>query len=118
MPKSVHPIEHCYLQSKTECSVFSPLIRIGILHPLPAGEFVPPPLISCGGDTLTCRRRGGMAPIQTGRQDQRYERGYTDQLDHCSVAEFLDDIHTKVLRVFLLAIHSHLYSFALRFLFL
>jgi hypothetical protein len=31
-------------------------------------------------------------------------------------AEFLDEIQTKVLRVFLLAIHSHLYSFALRFL--
>jgi len=29
-------------------------------------------------------------------------------------AEFLDEIQTKVLRVFLLAIHSHLYSFALR----
>jgi hypothetical protein len=32
-------------------------------------------------------------------------------------AEFLDEIQTKVLRVFLLAIHSYLYSFALRFLF-
>jgi hypothetical protein len=32
--------------------------------------------------------------------------------------EFLDEIQTKVLRAFLLAIHSHLYSFALRFLFL
>jgi hypothetical protein len=30
---------------------------------------------------------------------------------------FLDEIQTKVLRVFLFAIHSHLYSFALRFLF-
>jgi hypothetical protein len=33
-------------------------------------------------------------------------------------AEFLDEIQTKVSRVFLLAIHSHLYSFALRFIFL
>ena len=33
-------------------------------------------------------------------------------------AEFLDEIQTKVLRVFLLAIHSDLYSFALRFIFL
>jgi hypothetical protein len=33
-------------------------------------------------------------------------------------AEFLDEIQTKVLRVFLLAIRSHLYSFALRFLLL
>ncbi len=32
-------------------------------------------------------------------------------------AEFLDEIQTKVLRVFLLAIQSHLYSFALRFIF-
>jgi hypothetical protein len=32
-------------------------------------------------------------------------------------AKFLDKIQTKVL-VFLIAIHSHLYSFALRFLFL
>jgi len=33
-------------------------------------------------------------------------------------AKFLDEIQTKVLRVFLLAIHSHLYRFVLRFLFL
>jgi hypothetical protein len=33
-------------------------------------------------------------------------------------AEFLDEIQTKVLRVFLHASHIHLYSFALRFLFL
>ncbi len=31
-------------------------------------------------------------------------------------AKLLDEIQTKVLRVFFLAIHSHLYSFALRFL--
>jgi hypothetical protein len=31
-------------------------------------------------------------------------------------AEFLDEIQTKVLRVFLLAIHSHLYDVALRFI--
>jgi hypothetical protein len=31
--------------------------------------------------------------------------------------EFLDEIQTKVLRFFLLAIHNHLYSFALRFIF-
>jgi hypothetical protein len=36
----------------------------------------------------------------------------------CVEAEFLDEIQTKVLRVFILAIHSHLYSFALRFIFL
>jgi hypothetical protein len=30
----------------------------------------------------------------------------------------MDEIKTEVLRVFLRAIHSHLYSFALRFLFL
>jgi hypothetical protein len=35
-----------------------------------------------------------------------------------SEAEFSDEIQTKVLRVFLLAIHSHAYSFALRFIFL
>ena len=40
-------------------------------------------------------------------------------LEACSPeAEFLDVIGTKVLRVFLLAMHSHLYSFALRFIFL
>jgi hypothetical protein len=33
-------------------------------------------------------------------------------------AKFLDEIQTKFLRVFLLAIHSHLYSFALGFLLL
>jgi hypothetical protein len=36
----------------------------------------------------------------------------------CTEAEFLDEIQTKVLRVFLLTIHSHLYRFVLRFLFL
>jgi hypothetical protein len=36
----------------------------------------------------------------------------------CTEAEFLDEIQTKVLRVFLLVIHSHLYSFALKFKFL
>jgi hypothetical protein len=33
-------------------------------------------------------------------------------------AEFLDEIQTKVFRVFLLVIHSHLYNFAFEFLFL
>ncbi len=33
-------------------------------------------------------------------------------------AEFLDEIQTKFSRDFLLDIHRHLYSFALRFLFL
>jgi hypothetical protein len=33
-------------------------------------------------------------------------------------ATFLDEIQKKILKVFLLAIQSHLYSFALRFLFL
>ncbi len=33
-------------------------------------------------------------------------------------AEFLDEIQIKVLRLFLLAIYSHLYRLALRFLFL
>jgi hypothetical protein len=35
-----------------------------------------------------------------------------------SEAEFLDELQTKVFRVFLLAIHSHFYNFALRFIFL
>jgi hypothetical protein len=33
-------------------------------------------------------------------------------------AEFLEKIQTKVLKVFLLVTHSHLYSFAFRFIFL
>ncbi len=36
----------------------------------------------------------------------------------CNQAEFLVEIQTKVLRVFLLVIYSHLYRFALSFLFL
>ncbi len=43
--------------------------------------------------------------------------GYVQQYYSYTKAEFLDEIQTKVLRVFLLAIHSHLYSFALRFSF-
>jgi hypothetical protein len=41
-----------------------------------------------------------------------------DVLQLCTKAEFLDEILAKVLRAFLLAIHSHLNSFVLRFLFL
>jgi hypothetical protein len=37
---------------------------------------------------------------------------------YSSEVEFLDEIQTKVLKVFLLAIHSHLYNFALRFILL
>jgi hypothetical protein len=36
----------------------------------------------------------------------------------CAEAEFLDETQTKLLTVFLLVIHSHIYSFPLRFLFL
>ncbi len=36
----------------------------------------------------------------------------------CPEDEFWDEIQTKILRVFLLAIHIHLYSLALRFIFL
>jgi hypothetical protein len=35
-----------------------------------------------------------------------------------SEAEFLDEIQTKILRVFILAVRRHLYSFDLKFLFL
>ncbi len=37
---------------------------------------------------------------------------------HIPEAEFSDKIQTNVLRIFLLAIHSHLYSFVIRFIFL
>ncbi len=36
----------------------------------------------------------------------------------CTEGKFLDEIHPKVLGIFLFAIHSHLYSFPLRFIFL
>jgi hypothetical protein len=42
---------------------------------------------------------------------------FVDKNHACPEAEFLDEIQTKVFRVFLLAIFSHLYSFAVRFLF-
>jgi hypothetical protein len=48
--------------------------------------------------------------LQVGRVQQRYRKGPD--------AEFLDEIQTKDLRAFLLAIHSYLYSFALRLIFL
>ncbi len=40
-----------------------------------------------------------------------------ESLEYCTEAEFLDEIQIKVLIVFLRAIHNHLYSFGLRFLF-
>ncbi len=48
------------------------------------------------------------------------QRVATASLDVASTAEveFLDEIQTKVLRVVLLAVHSHLNSFVLRFIFL
>jgi hypothetical protein len=42
----------------------------------------------------------------------------TDKLYRLPEAEFLDEIQTKVFRVCLLVIHSHLYSLAVRCLFL
>ncbi len=43
---------------------------------------------------------------------------FASSVSFTRIEGFLDEIQTKVLRIFLLAIHSHLYSFALRFLFL
>jgi hypothetical protein len=43
---------------------------------------------------------------------------FHQQAASLSEAEFLDEIQTIVLRVLLRAIHSHFYSFVLRFLFL
>ncbi len=64
-----------------------------------------------------------MSPYQswnkegTDRQtDSHSELGLLRLSLFCSEVKFLDKIQTKVLRVFLLAIHSHLYSFSLRFL--
>jgi hypothetical protein len=64
-----------------------------------------------------------MSPYQsrnkegTGRQtDSHTELGLLWLSVFWSEVKFLDEIQTKVLKVFLLAIHSHLYSFALRFL--
>jgi hypothetical protein len=45
-------------------------------------------------------------------------RSFTETGQFHSWGRILDEVQTKVLRVFLLAIQSHLYSFALRFLFL
>jgi hypothetical protein len=42
----------------------------------------------------------------------------TQQVNISPEAELLDEIQTKIFRVFLLVIHSHLYSFALKFLYL
>jgi hypothetical protein len=49
-------------------------------------------------------------------------RGIATKLENLRIyivygGRVLDEIRTKILSVFLLAIHSHLYSFALRFLF-
>jgi hypothetical protein len=49
---------------------------------------------------------------------QRDYRASEESLALSMEAEFLNEIQTKVLRVSLLAIHSNLYSFALRFIFL
>jgi hypothetical protein len=56
-----------------------------------------------------------MALILTRRPDVTQQRGH-GRLTRSEV-KFLDEIQTKVLRVFLLAIHSHLYSFPWDFYF-
>jgi hypothetical protein len=59
-----------------------------------------------------CRDRP--AGLTQGTHHPRDETSRTFRLE----AEFLDEIQTKVLRMFLLAVHSDLSKFALRFLFL
>jgi hypothetical protein len=49
---------------------------------------------------------------------QLFENQVSDLQDVFPEAEFLDEIQTKVFRVFLVAIHSHLSSFVLSSLFL
>ncbi len=49
---------------------------------------------------------------------QSCKTNHSSNIGSIPEAAFLHKIYTKVLRVFLLAIHSHLYSFALRFIFL
>jgi hypothetical protein len=51
--------------------------------------------------------------VGSGRQGRKDQGAYIQYPE----AEFLDEIQAKVFRVFLLAIHTHLYSFALRFIF-
>jgi hypothetical protein len=50
-------------------------------------------------------------------RDDKIVKTTNTSLFSSSEAEFSDEIQKKVLRVFLLAIHSHLYGFALRFIF-
>jgi hypothetical protein len=60
-----------------------------------------------------CRPSDSTVPKDAGIEPRSVQISHTP-----SEAEFLDIIQTKVLTVFLLAIQSHLHSFALRFLFL
>ncbi len=45
----------------------------------------------------------------SGSVEFSHKERFLTRVKICSEAEFLDIIRTKVLRVFLLAIHSHLY---------
>jgi hypothetical protein len=54
-----------------------------------------------------------------GAEEQLYSRAVEQRtIDGCTDAKLLDEIQKKFLRVFLLVIHIHFYSFALRFIFL
>ncbi len=74
--------------------------------------------LPCPFNNGSCKLCFVMQPLQ-----DRYSVGNTVALwfvdeDHaCPETEFMDEIHIKVFRVFLLAIFSHLHSFAFRFLF-
>ena len=64
-----------------------------------------------------------MSLVKSERQEilqfvRRFLHCYCIAYIYRTEAEFFDEIQTKVLTVFLLANHSHLYSFALSFLFL
>ncbi len=68
--------------------------------------------------TNPCRKHYEHNQSMQACKNERKRYSYTEVPKSVSKAEFLDEIQPKVLRVFFLAMHSHLCSFALRFLFL
>jgi hypothetical protein len=94
----VNDLNVCYTAAwHVDCryTVRTDMIYFSLVRPKLAGMSygIPDPLFS----------------LRVGRVQQRYRKG--------PEAEFLDEIQTKDLRVFLLAIHSYLFSFALRLIF-
>jgi hypothetical protein len=123
MPKSVHPLENCNPQSRQSARLFLHSSELGPPRrapPPPPQASVPPlRLVPVGGHTRL-REKGWVGWPQFGRGARvKGMKGVTlTSLITVLRPNSSTESRQNLLRIFLLAIQSPLYKFALRFLFL